>query len=939
MSARKSVMISRQIIWCGRLWSAQGYEHLPSRVEAIVNMLEPTDGAQLYQMLAAANWMRNSVPDFSSIVEPMRQSLELVIASTPKGRRTKKPCANVRLTPAVGWTPDAQESFKALKEALKHHVLLSYPDPDHELLVVTDASKEAWGGVITQVPASQWQQLLEHEKRAMDKGLAGSCHLGPRITKVAELDHQAIAFVSGRFRGPELRWGTIDKEAYALKTVLLKFEHIMWRQRGVTLLTDHRNLEFLFGQEHKKELPAVVRDKLHRWYLRLQGIPYRVRYLKGENNDWPDLLSRWGAPPADESKPRVLGEEDGFERCCALMHQLPHPEETDVVMPDINDIQQVQQKYLADLPDKVIIDEQGILRWQGIDPETPAGQCPIWIPEEASDIRLRILVVAHAREGIHAARDTTLAIIRKRYWWKGISSDVRTFVNECLHCLRGKNTTRTPRPLGETLIAEYPNEILHMDVLSIGESTSGMKYILVLKDGFSKMCMLYVCKQADSRTAADALRQWCTVYGPPQWLISDGGSHFKNRTIRKLTKDYMIRHEIKLAHCPWTNGSVENMCGHVIRLLRTLRSARRGERNADWTRWVPAVVQRLNDTPYRNHPFTPRQLFTNEHTGKPPQSDFLNEEPWVIKDFDGHTVENPVYSHDVDKAWTEFRNAYAGMHQRYTSHQDRLREQRHRDPNRHKGHPALFSKGDFVLEGRLAHRTGEKISVRWKGPHRITAVISDYIFEVEDLVTRGHHRAHAQRLKKYCEASRGKLEELRVLAKEQFDEWPVDRIEQFIFNPETDQWDVEIKWTLDEEDDEDAVSVTMEPLGPILADVPKKVLDAYKRLKGNQTPELTAELHRLAPGLLGNAPTKGRSTRSKPLSRTMEEEQDTTDTLSNLVITPRLPQRQEIETMTGPVTVLIPIPEDERLAILPTPPEGTDSEKDLSEPDESDSNV
>eukprot|EP00918_Siedleckia_nematoides_P042340 GHVU01092269.1.p1 GENE.GHVU01092269.1~~GHVU01092269.1.p1 ORF type:complete len:536 (-),score=30.70 GHVU01092269.1:768-2375(-) len=66
MSARKSVMISRQIIWCGRLWSAQGYEHLPSRVEALAHMPEPADGAQLYQMLSAANWMRESIPDYGS---------------------------------------------------------------------------------------------------------------------------------------------------------------------------------------------------------------------------------------------------------------------------------------------------------------------------------------------------------------------------------------------------------------------------------------------------------------------------------------------------------------------------------------------------------------------------------------------------------------------------------------------------------------------------------------------------------------------------------------------------------------------------------------------------------------------------------------------------------------------------------------------------------
>eukprot|EP00918_Siedleckia_nematoides_P016736 GHVU01035976.1.p1 GENE.GHVU01035976.1~~GHVU01035976.1.p1 ORF type:complete len:183 (-),score=23.52 GHVU01035976.1:56-523(-) len=139
----------------------------------------------------------------------------------------------------------------------------------------------------------------------------------PRLARIAELDHEPIAFVSGKFKKHELRWGTIDKEAYALKTVMLKFEHLLWRQKGVICITDHSNLEFLFGQEHPIKLPTIVKDKLHRWYLRLQGIPYKVRYLTGDHNDWADMLSRWGSSEDKETE-EATGEDYVNALTCSL---------------------------------------------------------------------------------------------------------------------------------------------------------------------------------------------------------------------------------------------------------------------------------------------------------------------------------------------------------------------------------------------------------------------------------------------------------------------------------------------------------------------------------------------------------------------------------------------------------------------------------------------
>eukprot|EP00918_Siedleckia_nematoides_P015629 GHVU01033828.1.p1 GENE.GHVU01033828.1~~GHVU01033828.1.p1 ORF type:complete len:133 (+),score=7.53 GHVU01033828.1:363-761(+) len=69
--------------------------------------------------------------------------------------------------------------------------------------------------------------------------------------------------MSGQFKGAQLRWSTLEREAYAVRTVLLRFEFLFYRRKGIIILTDHRNLEFLLGKESKKDFPPYVKDKLY----------------------------------------------------------------------------------------------------------------------------------------------------------------------------------------------------------------------------------------------------------------------------------------------------------------------------------------------------------------------------------------------------------------------------------------------------------------------------------------------------------------------------------------------------------------------------------------------------------------------------------------------------------------------------------------------------
>ncbi|RHZ22133.1 hypothetical protein DYB28_006676 [Aphanomyces astaci] len=57
----------------------------------------------------------------------------------------------------------------------------------------------------------------------------------------------------------------------------------------------------------------------------------------------------------------------------------------------------------------------------------------VWIPTSASDLHMRLFVVAHIGVGGHRGINTTKQILVDRSWWSDIASDVSYFVDRCLH--------------------------------------------------------------------------------------------------------------------------------------------------------------------------------------------------------------------------------------------------------------------------------------------------------------------------------------------------------------------------------------------------------------------------------------------------------------------------------------------------------------------------
>ena len=212
------------------------------------------------------------------------------------------------------------------------------------------------------------------------------------------------------------------------------------------------------------------------------------------------------------------------------------------------------------------------------------------------DVQLKVLVVSHFGIMGHRGVEATSSTIHELFAWDGMSRDVEAFVGGCIHCIVSRAGHKIPRPLASALHGSRPGEVVHMDFLYLGPITKGQLYVLILRDDFSSFVGLFSVNTADSGTAVDAIAQWIGTFGCMDWIVSDQGSHFKNKIMQALWKWFRFSHHFTTAYTPWANGTVERVCREVKRACMALLSEWRLSPR-EWPSITECVQSILNQAP------------------------------------------------------------------------------------------------------------------------------------------------------------------------------------------------------------------------------------------------------------------------------------------------------------------------------------------------------
>ena len=200
------------------------------------------------------------------------------------------------------------------------------------------------------------------------------------------------------------------------------------------------------------------------------------------------------------------------------------------------------------------------------------------------------------REAAHQGQCHSTTLMQERFWWPGMTQDLRNHIKRCGHCR--KYEAAPPVVPMKPLACSGPGELLHVDFTSI-EETVPLKEdpvicnVLVLQDHFSKYVVTYVVKDQTACTAAETLRNgYFGLFGAPAYLVSDQGKAFMGHVIMHLCELYGVQ---KLRTSPYhaqTNGQVKRMNQTIICMIGKLEE----DRKACWSEHLPELLLAYNAT-------------------------------------------------------------------------------------------------------------------------------------------------------------------------------------------------------------------------------------------------------------------------------------------------------------------------------------------------------
>lgn len=238
INVAKSVFGTPKIKFLGYEISTEGIKPLPSKVDAIQSVPEPTSATNLRKFLGMVNFYHRFIPNCAKLQQPLTSML------SGKGKNSKIP---------LQWTGESRDAFRNLKSALCHSTMLVHPSNNATLSLTCDASDTAIGGVIHQIENGKMHPL---------------------------------SFFSRSLTDAQKRYSAYDRELLSIYTAIKHFKYLL-EGREFTIYTDHKPITFAFQQNLDKASPRQARQLSY-----IAQFSTTIKYVKGEENVVADALSR-----------------------------------------------------------------------------------------------------------------------------------------------------------------------------------------------------------------------------------------------------------------------------------------------------------------------------------------------------------------------------------------------------------------------------------------------------------------------------------------------------------------------------------------------------------------------------------------------------------------------------------------------------------------------
>ncbi|GFW85499.1 hypothetical protein TNCV_145441 [Trichonephila clavipes] len=383
---------------------------------------------------------------------------------------------------------------------------------------------------------------LAHHVDASDYAIGGALH------EVVDSELQPLAFFSRKLTSSEKSYSAYDRELLAIYSAIRHFRYML-EARDFTVFTDHKPFTYAFRQKSDKCSPRQIRqlDFISQFTTNIVHIP-------GSDNIAADVLSRVSAItfPSQIDYDCIAETQQTDQEIHTLIASGTSLELKKVTFPNSS------TEIMCDLS---------------------TGTARPYIPKQhRQDVFSAMHNLSHPgiRRSVH--------LMKQRFVWPSISSDVAKWARHCLACQKSKIHRHTRSPLSSFQEPSQRFDHVHLDLIGPLPPSNGYTYCLTMIDRFSKWPEAQPLKDITAETVAEAFfSSWVFRFGTPAILTTDRGRQFESSLFKALSKLLGVQKCRTTGYHPQANGMIEE-------LHRPLKSAIKCHATERWTEVLPIIL-------------------------------------------------------------------------------------------------------------------------------------------------------------------------------------------------------------------------------------------------------------------------------------------------------------------------------------------------------------
>ena len=725
----KCQLFKRELLYLGFIVNGQGTRPDPEKLKALRQWPIPCTVTDVRSFLGFANYHRRFIKDYAKKAEGLLQ--------LTRGQQNFQ------------WGPTQRKSFNLLRDSLEQIPFLSHPEPSdkHEFILDTDASGFALGGALYQ-SVDGVERPIGFASKTLSRSQRNYCTTYRELLAIVEMIKHFRHYLWGRhFRlrtdHGSLRWLRSYKDAEGmLARWLAKLQ------------------QYDFDIEHRPGVRHVNADSLSRCHsCKNEYCPGNITPAPSE----PETSS--GELPATTVKPHSKASStkrikiDDLEPNVVIkpvpertlsLRQLHRVRNVDTKLNRLSwltdysrqDLQAAQEtdssvglvyKWVSTgtRPSKEELARQNeevktlVSRWKQLSIHNGllirtitenGNNTPILQTVLPSPLRQVVLHQLHDLRLVgHLGIQRTIARVRRRYYWPGLSLDVSRWCASCPECAgrKGKPPPRraplTQKPTGA------PFDRIAMDILDTHRPAAhGYRYILVISDYFSKYSDAFPLRRHTAKNVAQLLMtRWITYHGIPKVIHTDQGTEFESSLMKNLARLLDIKKTRTSPYRPQSDGLVERLNRSILAML----SAFVTDRGNDWDTHLPYVMMAYRSSVHAS-------------TGCSPQIMVYGREMCLPVDLmfpSAHEEDNPP----CGPAYVEYlRRAITSAHLFARDHLQKAAQRQKKGYDAYTRDRPAFQDGDLVRYFYLPLTQGNKFARPWTGPWRIISKVTDVDYRI-----------------------------------------------------------------------------------------------------------------------------------------------------------------------------------------------------------------